>query len=122
VNPLDRIAEEKLARAAAEGVFDDLPGKGKPLELEDLSHVPPELRAGYSLLKGAGYLPEELELQQRCVRLAELLEACTDDEEGARLAEELRGAHLRYRLFAERNGSSAAAGEYRAAILRKLGS
>ncbi len=49
-------------------------------------------------------------------------EACTDDEEGARLAEELRGAHLRYRLFAERNGSSAAAGEYRAAILRKLGS
>jgi len=49
-------------------------------------------------------------------------EACTDDEEGARLAAELRGAHLRYRLFAERNGSSAAAGEYRAAILRKLGS
>lgn len=120
MNPLDRIAEEKLARAAAEGVFDKLPGAGKPLELEDISHVPAELRAGYALLKSAGYLPEELELQQRCVRLRDLLEACTDDEESRRLARELESANLRYRMLMDQRAPGASA-EYRSALLRKLG-
>ncbi len=39
-----RIAEEKIVEAQKAGTFDNLPGKGKPLELEDLSWVPEELR------------------------------------------------------------------------------
>src|SRR6266540_3378743 len=39
-----RIAEQRILEAQRKGEFDNLPGKGKPLELEDLSWVPEELR------------------------------------------------------------------------------
>lgn len=54
-----RMAEQKIAEAMAKGEFDHLPGAGKPLVIEDLSHVPEELRMSYKLLKNAGILPEE---------------------------------------------------------------
>ncbi len=47
-----RIAEQRILEAQRKGEFDNLPGKGKPLELEDLSWVPEELRIGYHVLKG----------------------------------------------------------------------
>jgi len=36
-----RLAEERIREAQREGAFDNLPGKGKPLVLEDLSTVSP---------------------------------------------------------------------------------
>ncbi len=45
------IAEEKIRQAIRNGDLDYLPEKGKPLQLEDLSMVPPELRMSYKILK-----------------------------------------------------------------------
>ena len=42
------IAESKIRTAIARGEFDNLPGHGRPLQLEDCSRVPAELR--YQLL------------------------------------------------------------------------
>ena len=50
------IAERKIEEAMAEGQFDNLPGTGKPLELEDLSHLPPDMRMAYTILKNSGYI------------------------------------------------------------------
>lgn len=36
---VDIIAEKRIREAAERGELDDLPGKGEPLELEDLSMV-----------------------------------------------------------------------------------
>ena len=58
---LDQWAERHITEAQSKGEFDNLPGSGEPLILDDDSHVPPELRAGYRLLKNAGCLPPELE-------------------------------------------------------------
>ena len=44
---LSKIAEQKIREAQERGEFDDLPGKGKPLDLEDLSGVPEEMRMAY---------------------------------------------------------------------------
>lgn len=33
------IAEDKIQTAIKEGEFDNLPGRGKPLQLEDLSRI-----------------------------------------------------------------------------------
>jgi hypothetical protein len=52
------VAERKIEEAAAAGAFDDLPGAGSPLHLEDLSHLPPEMRTAYIVLRNAGYLAE----------------------------------------------------------------
>ena len=47
---LDKLAEQQIDEAHARGDFDDLAGAGRPLQLEDLSQVPEELRAAYLLL------------------------------------------------------------------------
>ncbi len=58
---LDFIAEQRIAEAIENGDFDDLPGSGKPLELDDDSLVPEELRLAYRVLKNAGFVPPEIE-------------------------------------------------------------
>ncbi|HEX6413120.1 MAG TPA: DnaJ family domain-containing protein [Burkholderiales bacterium] len=58
---LDFIAEQRIAEAIANGDFDDLPGSGKPLELDDDSLLPEELRLAYRILKNAGFVPPEIE-------------------------------------------------------------
>ena len=57
-------------QAIEAGEFDNLQGKGQPLNLEDDSHIPPELRMAYKILKNADCLPPELELRQEVVHSA----------------------------------------------------
>lgn len=70
---LDKIAEANIRAAQERGELDNLPGEGKPLELVDDSSVPPELRAGYRILKNSGYLPAELVLFTEIKRVEDLL-------------------------------------------------
>ncbi|QJT82918.1 DUF1992 domain-containing protein [Kosakonia sp. MUSA4] len=70
---LDQWAERHILDAQNKGEFDNLPGLGEPLTLDDDSHVPPELRTGYRLLKNAGCLPPELEYRREAIALADLL-------------------------------------------------
>lgn len=79
-----RIAEERILEAQRAGAFDDLPGKGKSLKLEDLSWVPEDLRIGYMVLKNAHVLPPEAELRKDIHTLEDLLKHVED--EGARRA------------------------------------
>ena len=50
------VAEERIRAAAEQGEFRNLPGAGKPLDLDADANVPPELRMAYTLLKNGGYL------------------------------------------------------------------
>ena len=77
---MDQWAERHILSAQRSGEFDALPGSGKPLQLDDYSHVPPELRAGYRLLKNAGCLPPELELRREAVELADLLKSIREED------------------------------------------
>lgn len=70
---IDQWAERYIAEAQRGGVFDNLSGSGEPLVLDDDSHIEPELRAAYRLLKNAGYLPPELELRREALELRDLL-------------------------------------------------
>jgi DnaJ homolog subfamily C member 28 len=47
--------EEQIRRALEEGGFDDLPGKGKPLNLDDNPFEDPEWRAANQMLRSAGF-------------------------------------------------------------------
>ena len=58
VNVSALLAERKIQEAMREGQFDNLPGRGRPQKLEDLSHLPPEMRLAYIILKNSGYLEE----------------------------------------------------------------
>lgn len=77
---LDQWAERHIVDAQRQGDFDNLPGSGKPLMLDDDSHVPEELRAGYRLLKNAGCLPLELQQRKEAVVLADLLKGIKEED------------------------------------------
>ncbi len=76
-----KIAENRILEAIEAGEFDNLEGKGRPLKLEDDSHVPPELRMAYKILKMANCLPPELELRKEVVRLQDLVASLPDEAE-----------------------------------------
>jgi len=50
-----RDIEEHIRRAIEEGKFDDLPGKGKPLRLDDNPFADPEWRLAAHMLHSAGF-------------------------------------------------------------------
>ena len=117
---LEKIAEARIRDAMARGDFDDLPGRGKPLQLDDLSNVPDDLRVGYLVLKNAGVLPEEMQLQKEMVTLEALVEACADPEERTRLRKDLNWKMIRFRVLMERRRPRVVARDYRSEVLRKL--
>ncbi|MFB6328830.1 DUF1992 domain-containing protein [Pantoea deleyi] len=77
---VDELAEQHIRAALEKGELSNLPGAGKPLQLDDDSHVPPELRAGYRLLKNAGFLPPELELRREGVEVNDLIRQLDPDD------------------------------------------
>lgn len=57
---LAALVERRLEQAAANGEFSNLPGEGRPLELDDDPLVPAELRIAHRVLKNAGLVPPDL--------------------------------------------------------------
>ena len=84
------VAEQRIEEARQQGAFDNLPGAGKPLVLEDLSHVPEDMRMAYKILRNAGCLPPELEERKELNRLVDLLEQCEDEQERVRQMQRVR--------------------------------
>jgi hypothetical protein len=97
---LDLIAEEKIRDAMRAGAFDDLPGAGRPLELDDDKLIPEELRIAYRILKNAGCVPPEIEARKEAATLRKLISAATDD--GARRRALAKLALIEARLEARR--------------------
>jgi hypothetical protein len=83
MSPFDLLAERRIHDAQARGEFDDLPGSGRPLDLEDDLLVPEELRIAYRLLKNAGYVAPEPEMQREIRSIERLLERAVEGERTA---------------------------------------
>ena len=92
---IDAIAEQKIQAAIERGELDNLPGAGKPVPDDDLSMVPEHLRAGYRLLKNAGFLPPELAGAARLKQAEALLRRIEDPVAHGRAQRQLRLLELR---------------------------
>ena len=101
MDPYSQLVEQRLQDAERAGAFRDLPGSGRPLALEDLSNVPDELRTSYILLRSQGYVPPELEARKEWLRLEDLIAACVDPEDRARLRDGAARARERYHALLE---------------------
>jgi hypothetical protein len=71
---VEKIIQEWLAKSSHE----PLPGAGKPLDLDEYFRWPEDLRLAYSVLKNAGYVPEEVHLLREIGDLEAQLVACGD--------------------------------------------
>jgi hypothetical protein len=94
--PLDQLVEQRIRQAQQEGAFDNLPGMGRPLDLDDDALVPEELRMVCRVLKNAGYVPPEVghlrELRQ--LEAVALTEADPERRSAARRRMEMLLLHL----------------------------
>jgi hypothetical protein len=98
VEYLHKLVEDRIQKAQDEGVFDNLPGKGKPLNLEEDSFVPEDLRLTFKVLKNAHCLPIEMELRKEIFNLRQLLTAAIDPEDRKELRRELNLLILNFNL------------------------
>ena len=98
-----RIAEERIKEAQRAGAFDNLPGKGKPLDLEDLSWVPEDLRISYHILKNAHVLPPEAELLKDIHTIEDLLKHVEDEGERRALAKSIQFKLIRLDMLKRRS-------------------
>jgi hypothetical protein len=99
----ERLAEEKIKEAIDNGEFDNLSGQGKPIDLEAYFATPAELRLGYSVLKSAGCVPEEVALLKEIESLKDRLSRCLREDESERLRQEIDGKTLKLNLLADSN-------------------
>lgn len=117
---LDRLAEASIQTAVEQGVFDDLPGAGQPLPPDEARDVPAELRAGYRLLKNAGFIPPEMVRAREIHDLRDLLVHMDADTPAADKATR-RLRLLEASLASSRRGRSLLSGpDYKADIRARL--
>lgn len=62
------------------GAFDNLSGKGRPIDLECDISTPADLRMPFKILRNVGILPPEAELRKEIFALSEELRSAPDGE------------------------------------------
>ena len=104
----EKSADKKIKEAIANGEFDNIRGKGQPLDLDAYFATPEHLRMGYSMLKGAGFVPEEMELLKQIEGLKESLDSCTSQNEKRaiqrQLSEKITDFNMRMERYRKKRG------------------
>lgn len=99
---IEKFVEEQIKKAMAEGEFDNLPGKGKPIDLDAYFQTPEDLRICYSILKGSSIVPEEVQRLKDIEALREQLAACSDEAQKKQLEKIISEKVLSFNLTMER--------------------
>ena len=84
-----KAVEEAIQAARERGEFDNLKGRGKPLDHSEYFSQPEDLRIAHHLLRNAGFVPPEVDLLREIGELKEALRACADEAEHGRLTREI---------------------------------
>ena len=117
---IDALAEEQIGAAIRRGEFDDLPGQGEPLQLDDNSAVPEALRVAYRILKNAGCLPPEQQLRNEIRQVEELLHQVESSAEEESIRRRLHLLRTRLALQGRDANLLLEEGAYRDKLMRHL--
>lgn len=99
---IEKFIDEQISKAIDAGEFDNLPGKGKPVDLRAYFETPEHLRMAYSILKSNDFAPQEVEVLKEIDALRKRLESCSDEEEQERLKKEISDKKLAFDLLIEK--------------------
>ena len=99
---IESAIEKQIKEAMARGEFDNLAGKGKPLDLEAYFNTPEDLRMAYSILKSNDFVPEEVEIMKEISALKERLATAVDESDGTALRKKLDERSLALSLLLDR--------------------
>jgi hypothetical protein len=98
----DKIVESLIREAQERGEFDNLPGKGKPIDLSDYFETPEEVRIAQSVLKNAGMTPPEVQLLKEIAELRQVLGAVVDEEKKEEIQKRIQHKQIEFNLMMER--------------------
>ncbi len=102
---IDQIVEQRIKDARLQGQLDNLPGHGKPLQLDDDSMIPESLRVAYRILRNHGALPPEVEWRREITSVQDLLRTIEqDDPANVALRKRLRLLQLQVGLRQDKQG------------------
>ena len=96
---VEKLIEEWLA----EKEFEELPGTGKPLDLDEYFSWPEDQRIGLSLLKNSGCVPLEVEQLREIKRLNDEIERSKDEQVRAALKRKLQEERVQLNLRIEQS-------------------
>jgi hypothetical protein len=98
----DKIVEALIREAQERGEFDNLPGKGKPIDLSSYFEMPEEVRLAQSVLKNAGLTSPEVQLLQEIAGLRQLHEAVSDETKKQEIRKQIQERQIEFNLKMER--------------------
>ena len=96
------IVEALIQEAMERGEFDNLPGKGKPIDLSEYFETPEEIRMANSVLKSAGMTAREVDLLREITELKQLLTAVLDEKKKQEIHKQIQQKQVEFSLMMER--------------------
>ena len=98
----DRIVEVITKDAMERGEFDNLPGRGKPIDLTEYFATPEEVRLANSILKTAGMISREVDLLKEIAELKQVLVALADEKKKQEITRQIQQKQIEFSLMMER--------------------
>jgi len=97
----EKTVEAVIREAQERGDFDNLKGKGKPIDLSAYFETPEDLRLAYSVLKNANMVSAEVDLLKEIAALKERLGATYEEKERSRIQKMIREKQLQFNVMME---------------------
>lgn len=98
----ERIVEALIREAQERGEFDHLPGKGRPIDLDEYFQMPEDVRMAQSLLKNAGMTSPEIQLLKEIAELRQLLTSLVDENRKLEVQKRIQEKQIEFNLMMER--------------------
>jgi len=98
----DKLVESMIKEAQERGEFDDLPGKGKSIDLTAYFDTPEDVRMAQSVLKNAGMTSREVDLLREIAELKQVLTMLVDEKKKQEIRKEIEKRQIEFSLMMER--------------------
>lgn len=98
-----KIAEQRIREAQEKGDFDNLPGEGEPLNLQDDRNIPEDLRLAHKILKNADCLPPELDEKKKIRQMEDMLDNIPDEKEKYKLIKKINFKIMKLNMMGNRS-------------------
>jgi hypothetical protein len=98
----DKLVEEMIKKAQERGEFDNLPGKGKPVDLTEYFEMPEDVRVAQSVLKNAGMKSREVDLLKEIAELKQTLAKVVNEKKRQEIQKQIQEKQIEFGLMMER--------------------
>jgi hypothetical protein len=98
----DKTIEAIIREAQERGDFDNLKGKGKPVDLSAYFETPEDVRMAYTILTNAGMVATEVDLLNEIAALKERLTSTHEEKDRSQIQKWIREKELQFNVMIER--------------------